>query len=211
MRELRERMCQIGRRAYRRQLVAATEGNFSCRLDGGRVLCTPTGLCKGLLSPADLCVIDADGNQIDGARRPSSEMRVHLEVYHSDPAAGAVIHTHPPFATTFAVLGEAVPPAILPESELFLGAVPLVPYETTGTVALADALRPFIAGHSAVLLQNHGALSWGASLESAYDLTEMLEAVCRVIHQARQIGQPRSIPAGKLAELRARRSRSGNP
>lgn len=205
MRDLRERMCDIGRRAYQRQLVAATEGNFSCRLDADRVLCTPTGLCKGLLTPADLCVINLGGEQVEGARRPSSEIKVHLEIYRAEPTAAAVVHTHPPFATTFAVLGESIPCGILPESELFLGDVPLVPYETTGTAALAGVLRPHIAGHSGVLLQNHGAVTWGHDLESAYDLTEMLEAVCRVIFQARQIGQPRPIPSGKVAELRARR------
>lgn len=97
----------------------------------------------------------------------------------------------------------------MPEAEVFLGDVPLIAYETPGTPALAALIRPHVGRASAALLQNHGALTWAGELELAYLRMEMLEAVCRTLHQARQIGSPRPIPAEKLAELRAQRERLG--
>lgn len=187
-------MCEIGRRAYAHHLVAATEGNFSTRLDDGRVLCTPTGLSKGLLRPEDLCVLDLAGRQLDGRRRPSSEMPMHLAVYRAVPAVRAVIHTHPPYATAFAVAGETDLAAVLPEGDIFLGPVPLVPYRTPGTPEMGEVLVPFLTDHVAALLQNHGALTWAGELEAAYALTETLEALCRTVFLARQIGQVQKIP-----------------
>ncbi len=195
-------MCEIGRRCYARGLVAASEGNFSVRLDADRVLCTPSGICKGVLTADDLCIVGLDAQPLAATRRPSSEILVHLAVYAADEAVRAVVHTHPPFATTFALLGESVPRGYLPEAEMFLGEVPVVPYATTGTPELAAGVRAQVPGRAAVLLQNHGAVTWGAHLEQAYARTEMLEAVCRVLFQARQIGQPRPIPTDKLAALR---------
>ena len=200
-------MCEIGRRAYQVGLLTAAEGNFSCRLDAERILCTPTGLCKGLLTPEDLCVVDPAGKQLAGVRRVSSEIHLHLQILEQDATVAAVVHTHPPFATTFAVLGESVPDGLLPEGALFLGSVPLVAYETPGTEELGRAVRPYVNDHVAAILQNHGAVSWGRDLESAYLLTETLEAVCRVAYQARLIGHPKPIPADKLRELEQIRRR----
>ncbi|MDX2199576.1 MAG: class II aldolase/adducin family protein [Phycisphaerae bacterium] len=202
-----DQICAIGRRAYSRGLVAGMEGNISVRLDERRVLCTPTMHCKGTLTPADLCLIDLEGRRLEGARKPSSEMPMHLAAYAADAGVRAVVHLHPPYATTFAVLGESVPTGHLPEAEIFFGAVPLVPYATTGTPAMGEVLRPFVREHCVALLQNHGAVSWAVDLERAYCLIESLEAVCRVVHQARQIGTPREIAAEKrreLADLRVR-------
>lgn len=198
----REQICEIGRRCYARGLVAASEGNISVRLDAQRVLCTPSGVCKGLLKADDLCIVGMDARPLTTHRRPSSEILVHLAVYAADEAVRAVVHSHPPFATTFALLGESVPRGYLPEAEMFLGEVPVVPYATTGTSELAALVGAQVPGRAAVLLQNHGAVTWGTQLEQAYARTETLEAVCRVLFQARQIGQPRPIPADKLAALR---------
>lgn len=202
-----EAMCAVGRRACRRELVDGTGGNFSCRLDDEKVLCTPTLASKGTLQPRDLCVVDLTGRQIAGERRPSSEILMHLEIYAADQNVRAVIHAHPPFATTFSVLGEMLPTGVLPEGDVLLGPVPLVPYQTPGTRELGVALRPYVAGHVAAILQNHGSVTWAADLETAYLLTETLEAVCRVVYQARQLGQVRQIPPEQrelLAKLRDR-------
>jgi L-fuculose-phosphate aldolase len=201
MRGQREKMCELGRRAYARQLVAGTEGNFSCRLEGGSVLCTPTGLCKGLLTPADLCKVDLDGRQVAGQRTRSSEILMHVGVYRAAPHIHALIHAHPPFATTYSVLGAVDLAAVLPECDVFLGPVPLVPYQTPGTADMAAALLPFLDEHVAVLLQNHGTVTWGRDLESAYVLTETLEAVCRVMYQAQQLGPVRHIAPDQCATL----------
>jgi L-fuculose-phosphate aldolase len=205
MSALAEEMCALGRRAYARQLVAGTEGNFSCRLDDERVLCTPTGVCKGLLTPADLCVIDLQANQLAGQRRRSSEMLMHVGIYAASPDVRAVIHTHPPFATTLAVVGDVDLSGFLPEGDVFLGEVPVLPYRTPGTAAMAEPLVPYVRTGVAAILQNHGAVTWGGDLESAYVLTETLEAVARTVYQARLIGTPQKIPPRErvvLAKLR---------
>jgi L-fuculose-phosphate aldolase len=207
MDEQAAKMCEIGRRAYQRELVDGTGGNFSCRIDSQRVLCTPTLLCKGLLTPDDLCVVDLNGRPLAGKRSPSTEILMHLELYAASPTVQAVVHCHPPLATTFAVLGETIPTGVLPEGEVFLGPVPLIPYQTPGTRAMGTALRPYVANHSAAILQNHGTVTWGPDLETAYVLTETLEAVCRVVYQARQMGGAKQIAPeeqSKLAEIRAR-------
>lgn len=202
-----EAMCAIGRRAYARELVDGTGGNFSARQEDGLILCTPTMFCKGGLTPDDLCVVDVDGRQVSGRRRASSEILMHLEIYAAHPSVRAVVHCHPPYATTLAVAGRTLPPGVLPEGDVFLGPVPLIPYQTPGTRAMGAALRPYVTGHVAALLQNHGTVTWAGDLESAYVLTETLEAVCRVYLQAELIGGVRTIPAdeqNKLAELRQR-------
>lgn len=207
MDDLAAKMCEIGRRAYQRELVDGTGGNFSGRLDDRRVLCTPTLLCKGLLAPGDLCVVDLDGRQLAGTRKPSSEILMHVEIYAASPTVRAVIHCHPPFATTLAVLGETIPTGVLPEGDVFLGPVPLIPYQTPGTRAMGAALRLYVADHVAAILQNHGTATWGPDLETAYVLTETLEAVCRVVYQARQSGCVQRISAEGRSELAAIRSR----
>ena len=136
-----QEMCALGRRAYERNLVDGTGGNFSCRLDERRILCTPTLCCKGTMVPDDLCVVDLEGRPLSGARRASSEIQMHLELYAANPGIGAIIHTHPPYATTFAVLGETISTGILPEGDVFLGPVPLIPYQTPGTRDMGRALR----------------------------------------------------------------------
>jgi len=201
-------LCRIARRAYRLGLVEGTAGNFSVRLDQQRVLCTPTAVCKGDLRPVDLCVVDLGGRQLAGERAPSSEIGMHLEIYTGCPSAGAVAHCHPPYATTLAVLGQAPPSGLLPEGDILLGPVPLIPYQTPGTRSMGRVLQPYLAGHTAALLQNHGTVVWAGDLRQACLLTETLEAVCRVYWQARLVGVPQLISPDQQAEL-ARRRRVG--
>ncbi len=204
---LKAKLCEIGARAYARELVDGTGGNFSCRLDDGLILCTPTLTCKGRMAPDDLCIVDPDGRPVSAPRPVSSEVQLHLALYKANPDTGAVVHTHPPYATTLAVLGEHLPTGILPEGDVFLGAVPLVPYRTPGTPALGAALAPLARSHVAALLQNHGAVTWGPDVETAYVLTETLEAVSRVYCQARVLGQLNLIPPERQEELAALRER----
>jgi L-fuculose-phosphate aldolase len=212
MDEIAEQMCELGRRAYAAGLVAGSEGNFSARIADGQILCTPTGCCKGWLTPADLCVVAADGQQTAGRRRPSSEMPMHVAIYSAAPSLRAVVHAHPPFATTLSVLDEVSLANVLPEGDIFLGDVPFVPYQTPGTADMARPLLPLLRDQDAVILRNHGAVTWATDLESAYLLMETLETVCRVVYQARQVGTLRLIPPeqrGVLAALRQRRRGRG--
>lgn len=210
-RALREQICEIGRRIYARGFSAANEGNLSCRLSADEVLCTPTLICKGFMKPDDLCVVDLEGRRISGQRQPTSEIRLHLEIYRGDVAARAVVHCHPPHATAFAVAGEDVPTGIHPEAEVFLGVVPSAPYETPGNWNFAATIRPFLGRANTVVLRNHGTVSWAAELERAYWTTEILDSYCRVLILARQLGRVVRLPPDKVEALLDLRKQFGMP
>jgi L-fuculose-phosphate aldolase len=170
-------------------LVAGVDGNLSVRIGADRVLVTPSGLPKGEVEPADLVVVDLAGRRVDGCREATTELDLHLRVYRRRSDCGAVVHAHPPTATAFAVAGEAIPGDVLPEITLLLGEVPVVPYATPGTPALGDAIEPYITDHRAVLLANHGALTWGADLTQARIRMETLEHGARILLAARGLGR----------------------
>lgn len=205
--ELRARreICEMGRRLYARGLLAAGEGNLSCRLADGQVLCTPTLICKGFMEPGDLCVVDREGRQLAGERKPTSEILLHLEIYRGAPAARAVVHCHPPHVMAFAITGVEIPAGVLPEVEIFLGPVPRTAYETPGTLRFARSVQPLLDRANTVVLGNHGTVSWAASIERAWWQTEILDAYCRVLLLARQLGPVQTLPADQLAELAALR------
>ena len=170
-------------------LIAGADGNLSVRYAPDRVLVTPRGLLKAEVGPADVVEVDLQGRHLDGCREATSELDLHLRVYRRRPDCGAVVHAHPPSATAFAVAGEAIPEDVLPEITLLMGRVPLVPYATTGTPELGDAVEPFLAGHDALLLANHGALTWGADLAQARVRMESLEHGARILLAARGLGR----------------------
>ena len=170
-------------------LLAGADGNLSVRYVPGRVLVTPRGLPKGELEPGDIVEVDLDGRHLDGCRQATTELDLHLRVYRRRPDCGAVVHAHPPSATAFALAGEAIPEDVLPEITLLMGDVPVVPYATPGTPALGDAVEPFLAGREAVLLANHGALTWGADLTQARIRMESLEHGARILLAARSLGR----------------------
>lgn len=134
---------------------------------------------------------------------------MHLALYASNPDIAAVVHAHPPYATTFAVLGETIPTGFLAEAELFFGVIPTLPFAVPGTPAVGAALRPFARTAIAALLANHGAVTWGPDLESACNRMESLEAICQVIYQARLLGTPRPIPPDQLPALTQKRVSGG--
>ena len=187
--ELRKQMCEIGRRMYDRQFCAANEGNLSCRLSDDEVLCTPTLHCKGFLQPDDLCTVDLQGNQISGNKRRTSEVLLHLEIYRQRPDVRAVVHCHPPHATAFAVAREPIPMGVLPEPEVFLGEVPLAPYKRPGTQEFAETIVPFVHKANTIILCNHGTVSYAENIEHAFWMTEILDAYCRILLNARQLGR----------------------
>ncbi len=204
----REALCEAGRRLYARGLISGSEGNLSARLPDGRILCTPSGACKGTLAPAALCVVDAQGRPDPPDAPVSSEIRAHLAVYQTAPTARAVVHAHPPHATAFALARRSIPQGVLPELDVLLGEVPLVGYRTPGTQALADAVAATIpADGSAALLANHGALTWAGSIEDAVERMEMLEQCCRVLWLAEALGGPVPLTPEQRDELRALRRR----
>lgn len=192
------------RRLWERGLIAGVDGNVSVRLSADRVLVTPSGLPKADLRVPDLVEVTASGRVVRGRRRPTSELDLHLRIYRAAPGARAVVHAHPPTATGFAAAGRPVPTDILPETAVLLGDVPLVPYATPGTPALGDRVEPMVAGRVALLLANHGAVTWGATLAEAGTRMECLEHAARIVAAAEAVGTPRRLGAGEVAALRAR-------
>src|SRR3954469_625349 len=186
--KLREQMCEIGRRIYAKGFAAANDGNISYRLGEDRVLCSPTRVSKGFLKPDDLCIIHLEGKQISGKRKRSSEMLLHLTIMKARPDVRSVVHCHPPHATAFAVAREPIPKCVLPEIEVFLGEVAISPYETPGGKKFAETILPFVKQSNAILLANHGRVSFGESVERAFWWTEVLDAFCRILILARQLG-----------------------
>jgi L-fuculose-phosphate aldolase len=169
-------------------LIAGADGNVSVRLVRDRVLVTPSGVLKSQLRPADLVEVDLAGRGRKGFREPTSELDLHLRVYRVREDCGAVVHAHPPTATGFAVVGQGLPGDVLPEIAVLMGEVPCVPYATTGTPALSDAVEPYLGRHVALLLANHGALTWGRDLAQARIRMESLEHGARILLTARALG-----------------------
>lgn len=191
--QLKQEICEIGRRIYAKGFAAANDGNITVRLDDGSVLCTPTMMSKGFLKPDDICKVDMQGNQLEGRRKRTSEILLHLELFREDPTMNAVVHCHPPHATAFSIAGEDIPTCILPEVEIFLGIVPTAVYENPGSQAFADTIRPFIGKANTVVLKNHGTISWGRSLQEAYFRTEIVDAYCRMLYIAKGLGRVQRI------------------
>ena len=209
--KLKTEMCEIGRRMYSRGLIAAFEGNLSVRLGPDRVLCTPTLICKGFLKPEDLCTVDMDGKQISGQSRRTSEVLLHLAIYRQREDVQAVVHAHPPHALAFALTHEPIPKCLLAEVEAFLGEVPTAPYATPGTQEFADTVAPFVGQANAILLANHGTVSYEKSLEQALFLTEILESYCRMLILSRQLGTAKQLSEQNIRDILALKQRLGLP
>ncbi|WZO96574.1 class II aldolase/adducin family protein [Isosphaeraceae bacterium EP7] len=199
--KLREQMCEIGRRVYAKGFAAANDGNISMKLSDDRVLCTPTRISKGFMKPDDLCIVDMDGKQISGKRKRSSEILLHLTVMKTRPDVKACVHCHPPHATAFAVAHEPIPKCTMPEFEVFLGEVPIAPYETPGSQNFADTIIPYAKDTDTILLANHGTITYGGDLEDAYFKTEIIDAYCRILLLTRQLGRVNYYSDEKAAEL----------
>ena len=207
--ELKQQLCNYGRRAYDKGLVSANDGNLSVRLDKDQILCTPTLQCKGFMKPEDICTVDLDGRHIAGEKRPTSEIRLHLQVYRRRSDVHSVIHTHPPHVTAFAVCGKPIPSGILAEPEIFLGEVPTAEYATPGSKEFSKTILPWIDQTNTIVLANHGMLSYERDLERALWLTEILEAYCRTLILAANIGEPQRLSDQHRADLKRLRSEFG--
>ncbi len=185
--ELKEQICDIGRRLWQREYVDGNGGNISARLEENLYLCSPTGVSKGFLRPDMLCLVDGRGELLLGNLPRSSEFTTHLAIYDNSPA-DAVVHAHPVHATAFAILGLDLPERLLPEIEVCVGRVPLAPYATPGSPEMYGVIGPFAPQHQAILMANHGLICWGTSVENAYFKMEITDTYCRTIAVAAQLG-----------------------
>lgn len=187
--KLKQDICEIGRRLYNKGFAAANDGNLTVRLNDRELLCTPTMVSKGFLKPEDICTVDYDGKQLAGSRKRTSEVLLHLAVYKNRPDVNAVVHCHPPYATAFAVAHEPIPKCVLPEVEVFLGEVPMAVYETPGNQQFAETIVPYVKDCNTILLANHGTVTFGPSIEAAYFNTEIIDAYCKILLLAKQLGR----------------------
>ena len=172
-------------------------------------MCTPTMVSKGYLKPEDICKVDYEGKQLAGTRKRSSEILLHLSVYKHRPDVQAVVHCHPPHATAFAVAHEPIPKCVLPEVEVFLGEVPIAVYETPGNQKFADTVVPYVKDCNTIILANHGTLTFGPDLEKAYWNSEIIDAYCKILILARQLGRVNYFSEEKTKELLDLKKRLG--
>ncbi len=197
--KIKELLCDIGRRVYDRNMIAANDGNFSVKLKDGTFLCTPTGVSKGFMTPEMICKIDANGEVLEANKswKPSTEMKMHMRIYERRADVGAIVHAHPQYATAHAVAGIPLNKNIMPEAVIFLGEVPIAPYGLPSTMEIPDALEPYFKDYNAVLLENHGALAWGSDLMNAYFLMEGLEFYASVMYKARMLCDTKELTPDK--------------
>ncbi|HEX5473559.1 MAG TPA: class II aldolase/adducin family protein [Vicinamibacterales bacterium] len=206
---LRADIVEVGRRLYARGYTASNDGNISVRLDDQRLLMTPKSVCKGFMSPDMMCITDLDGRKLQGERDPSSEMLMHLEVYRQRPDAQAVVHAHPPTATGFAVAGIPLDRAVLAEVVTTLGSIPIAEYATPSTQELPEAVRRYVKAHDGMLLANHGALTIGTDLFSAYYKMETVEHFAKISLVARLLGGERVLSRREVDRLQGLRGMYG--
>lgn len=173
--EAKTAIIDIGKRMYMNGFVAANDGNITIKVGPNSIWTTPTGVSKGFMTPDMLVKIDMNGKVLMGKNKPSSEVKMHLRVYKEDPDVMAVTHAHPPFSTAFAVAGISLDKPILTEGVVQLGIVPIAKYATPGTEEVPDSIAPFVKNYNAVLLSNHGALTWGKDIYEAFYRMESTE------------------------------------
>ncbi|MBQ8213594.1 MAG: class II aldolase/adducin family protein [Clostridia bacterium] len=209
--EIKQQICDIGKRIYDRGMVAANDGNISVKLNDNEFLCTPTGVSKGFMTPEYICKVDANGNVIEANAgfKPSSEIKMHMRVYRERPDVKSVVHAHPMYATTFAIVGIPLTDPIMPEAVLSLGEVPIAKYGTPSTDEIPDAVAPYLQSYDAVLLENHGALSFSDSLLNAYHKMESVEFYARLLYQAKMLGGPKLLTEQQVEDIYALRKKFG--
>jgi L-fuculose-phosphate aldolase len=187
-RELRQAIVEVGKLVFQKGWVAANDGNITIRLDQDRVLCTPTGVCKGMMSPDDLIICDMQGNKLQGTKERTSEIAMHLLIYGMRPDIRSVVHAHPPVATGF---------------------VPLADYGLPGTPALTDGMVPYIPKYEALLMANHGAVCYGEDVWKAFFRMETVEHFARIAFVAEMLGGAKALPREEVQKLFDSRTRYG--
>jgi L-fuculose-phosphate aldolase len=208
-REYREDIVKVGRLVFEKGWVAANDGNISIRLDAERILCTPTGVCKGMMHVDDLIIVDYKGNKIEGRLKGTSEIAMHTTVYGLRPDIRSVVHAHPPVATGFATAGRPLNLALLPEVIIGLGCVPLAGYGLPGTPELTEPMLPLIPKYDALLMANHGAVCYGVDVFQAYFRMETMEHFARINLVAELLGGAKVLPRPEVDKLLDSRTRYG--
>ncbi len=200
--DLKQQICEMGRRLWQRAYVDGNGGNMAIRVGEDIALCTPTLVSKGSLKLEDMCLVDFEGNQLLGIKKRTSEILMHLQIMKRQPKAIATCHCHPPYATGFAVAGIVPPTCMLPEYEVFC-AVAVAPYRTPGTPEMGKLVADLVDQHNTILMANHGVVTWSHNnIEEAYWRMEIIEAYCRTLMVAAQLGvKPNTFSPQQLQDL----------
>ena len=201
MNELKAQIIEAGKRLYARGLVAANDGNISARISENEVWATPTNVSKGFMTPDMLVRLDLDGNVLEGTLKPSSEVKMHLEIYKRSPEVMSVCHAHPPAATTFAAAGVPLDKAFLQETVVLLGIIPVAPYQMPGSAELALGAASYCPDYNAVLLEHHGLVTWGNSVSQALHRLEGVEFYAQISMNLRMMGLERPMTNAQINEL----------
>jgi L-fuculose-phosphate aldolase len=207
--EHRRDICTVGRWIHSRAFVAATDGNISVRLDSRRILTSPTSMSKGMMAPDDMVITDLKGKKIAGHREASSELAMHLLIYNRRPDVHSVVHAHPPAATAHAAAGIPLNKALLSELIMVLGCIPVAEYGTPGTQELSDALEPMVQHYDAILLANHGVVTCGSDLLTAFFRMETVEHFAQVALITELLGKQVLLSGRDVEKLLVARARYG--
>ncbi len=210
-REHRSEIVEICRRIYEHGWLAATDGNVSVRMGQDRVLATPTGIHKGTMSEADLVVIDLSGKRLSGTRGVSSEIQMHLAAYDERPDVRAVVHAHPTNCIAFSLAGVSLAQCLLPEIVFTFGSIPTTAYTTPTTEEVPREIRKWLRDYDAMILDRHGSLTVGATLQEAYGKLERMEHVAEITFRARQLGPIKPLSAAQVSHLQQVGSSLGLP
>jgi L-fuculose-phosphate aldolase len=205
--EHRRDICAVGRWIHDRGYVASTDGNISVRLGPDRILMTPTSMSKAMMNPDDLVIIDLEGQRVSGLRKPSSELGMHLLIYRLRPDINAVCHAHPPTATGYAAAGIPLDKPILCELVIGLGSIPVARYGTPGTSELGASIEPYVQGHDAILMANHGVVTYGPDLLTSFMRMETTEHFAQVSLVTEQLGKEVLLSGTEVEKLVAARAR----
>jgi L-fuculose-phosphate aldolase len=208
-RELRQDIVDIGRLVYQKGWVAANDGNITIRLDKDRILATPTGVSKGMMHVDDLIIVDHKGTKIEGRKECTSEIMMHCTIYNMRSDIHSVVHAHPPVATGFAAAGRPLDQALLPEVIIGLGCVPLAAYGLPGTPELTAPMLPYIPKYDAIMMGNHGAVSYGEDVYKAFFRMETMEHFARIALVAELLGGANVLPKTEVDKLLNSRTRYG--
>lgn len=206
-RQYRHEIVLFGKMLHQRGYVAAMDGNLSVRLDESCILATPTAMCKSMMRPSDLVIVDLEGQRLSGRRDVSSEIGMHLLIYKLRPDVRGIVHAHPPTATGFAAAGMPLSEPLVCEVVIGLGSIPLARYGTPGTPELTDALQPLIPEYDAILMSNHGVVAYGDTLEHAYMKMETVEHFAQIALVTHLLGRQQPLNDAELEKLLAARSK----
>jgi L-fuculose-phosphate aldolase len=199
--QYRSDIIEICKRVYRNGWVASNDGNISIKIAPNAVLCTPTGMSKGYLTPDQLVKVDMDGNKLEGELEASSEVKIHLDVYKNKKGINSAVHAHPPYSTAYAVAGIPLDQCVIPEIIVSLGSIPLTEYGTPSTQEIPESIRKHLQDHNAFLMQNHGAFAIGADVYQAYYRMESMELFAKISLLAKTLGNVNNISEADVKKI----------